>query len=662
MDFPVPVIRRSGVARKDVPCRVAMRQARRRTRIGPHERLGPATYTAAMPNQPWWNSTPVYQVYPRSFCGLGSSSDEGQGNARTSQDGSSPNLSADGIGDLAGVISKLDYLADLGVGAVWLSPFFVSPQQDFGYDIADYEHPDPAYGTDEDVDELIAQCHARGLKVIFDLVLNHTSIEHPWFVASRSSRENPYRDWYVWRPGRGPGGRLPPNNWRNMLGGRGWHRDPTTGEWYWAAFLPFQPDLNWRNSDTRNAMMTMIRGWLDRGVDGFRLDIFNALFEDEDFRSNPRALAVPTEDGSHSWFQRNVRNLDHPDTLAFARDLRAAIDEYDPPRMLVGEVFGDEDNVVRYCQDGAGLNLVFCFETVTTPLQADRWRSLLERLDSAFPAPLAPTWVHGNHDRPRRLASMTRDQHLMLFGLQIGARGVPFIYQGEEIGLPEGATAPRNGLDPVARMFRWAPGPAMSFAKRKGLSLNRDNCRTPMRWDRSDGFGFTPGQTPWLPTGPASWPTVEDQDADPNSRLNGYRQLLALRKALPALQFGAQEVIAVPAESPLVGIRRSLAPSDVGADTAPQIVEVWANMSDQPVRLPQGEASRTGARSTLLWRSKPSSVGGPSVGVGSAAGVGSAVGDESAVGDGSVSRDESVAGADRWVAKAFEVAVREVGP
>ena len=532
----------------------------------------------------WWTHTPVYQVYPRSFA----------------------DSNGDGIGDISGIIERLDHLVTLGVGAVWISPFFVSPQQDFGYDIADYERPDPTYGSDADVDLLITRCHDRNIRVIFDLVLNHTSIQHPWFTASRRSRTDPFRDWYVWRPGRGPGGRLPPNNWRNMLGGRGWHRDHRTGEWYWAAFLPFQPDLNWRNPAVRQAMNSMIRMWLDRGVDGFRLDIFNALFEDERCRPNPRALAVPREDGSTSWFQRNVHNLDHPDTLAFALELRTLIDGYDPPRMLVGEVFGNEEHVARYCHNGAGLNLVFCFETVTTPLKASRWRSLLQRLDTAFPPPMAPTWVHGNHDRPRRLASLSRDQHLMLFGLQIGARGVPFIYQGEEIGLPEADNPPRHGLDPVARKFRWSPGAAVAFARRKGLSLNRDNCRTPMRWDRTEGLGFS-SSSPWLPSGPADWPTVADQEADPTSRLNGYRELLALRSRLRALQVGAQHIVAVPDASPLVGIRRTVPPSQAAGreeSLDARDIEIWANMSDGPVAAPVREDA------TIIWRSRPGQVVG----------------------------------------------------
>jgi alpha-glucosidase len=294
---------------------------------------------------PWWKRTTTYQIYPRSFA----------------------DANGDGIGDLRGIIGKLDYLQTLGVETLWLSPFFESPQTDFGYDITNHHAIAPEYGSLDDCRELIADVHARGMKIVFDMVLNHTSAEHPWFVASRSSRDHPMRDFYIWREGRRPHGKAPPNNWRSMLGGSGWRYDPHTEEWYFASFLGFQPDLNYRNPRVKAAMLEVVRHWLGEGVDGFRLDIFNAIFKDESFRDNPFSWRpVPSEDNPHGFFQRQRHTIDHPDTIAFARELRGVVDEFcDPPRFLVGEVFGDASTLRRYCGEAAeGLHLVFLFKAM----------------------------------------------------------------------------------------------------------------------------------------------------------------------------------------------------------------------------------------------------------------------------------------------------------
>ncbi len=269
--------------------------------------------------RPWWEATTVYQVYPRSF---------------QDSDG-------DGVGDLAGIISRLDYIRELGFETIWFSPFFRSPQKDFGYDVSDYYLPDPQYGDSTLVDSLIREIHRRDMKVVFDLVLNHTSEEHPWFAASRASRDNPRSDWYVWRDGAGED---PPTNWHSALGMNGWHYDPTRGQWYFSSFLSFQPDLNWRNPEVKEAMFEVVRHWLDKGVDGFRLDIFNYIYEDPDFRDNPFSLrVVPTGDFTEMFWQKKAYTMNHPDDFVLAKELRGILDQYDPP----GSWWGRSSGTIR---------------------------------------------------------------------------------------------------------------------------------------------------------------------------------------------------------------------------------------------------------------------------------------------------------------------------
>jgi glycosidase len=267
---------------------------------------------------PWWKTTTIYQVYPRSF----------------------KDSTGNGIGDIPGIISKLDYLQNLGVETIWFSPFFSSPQRDYGYDVSDYRGIASEYGTMRNCERLIQEIHDRGMYVVFDMVLNHTSDQHPWFLQSRSSRDNPKRNWYIWRDGQKPEGKKPPNNWKSIVGGSGWHYDEQTDQWYWAQFLPFQPDLNYRNPEVKQEMFDTVRFWLDKGVDGFRLDIINTVFEDENLQNNPFALNFfPSEEHDKSFFQDKVYTINHPDNFAFVKKLRCVMDEYsDPERFLIGEI------------------------------------------------------------------------------------------------------------------------------------------------------------------------------------------------------------------------------------------------------------------------------------------------------------------------------------
>jgi oligo-1,6-glucosidase/alpha-glucosidase len=465
-------------------------------------------------DRPWWESTAVYQVYPRSF---------------QDSDG-------DGIGDLAGIISRLDYIKDLGFETIWFSPFFKSPQKDFGYDVSDYYLPDPVYGDTALVDSLIREIHKRDMKVVFDLVLNHTSEEHPWFRESRSGRDNPKSDWYVWKDGDGED---PPTNWHSALGMNGWHFDETRQQWYFSSFLSFQPDLNWRNPEVKEAMMQVVRHWLDKGVDGFRLDIFNYIYEDPDFRDNPFTLrVVPTQDYTKMLWQEKRYTMNHPDDFVLARELRSVLDTYDPPRFMVGEVFGDHKtlrNFLGAAQDG--LNLVFLFDISALEWDADFFRDKIRRIEAYYPYPYTPTYVFSNHDRPRSITLLGNDiqKAKTLSLLQLTLRGVPFYYQGEEIGMPTGELPFEGALDPLPAAFDWLPG----FAK--DMVFNRDNCRTPMQWDASVNGGFSQdGATPWLPVLPGlDSLNVASQLADSESLLRANKSLLHLRQQEPALKWGS---------------------------------------------------------------------------------------------------------------------------
>jgi alpha-glucosidase len=479
---------------------------------------------------PWWQRTTIYHIYPRSF----------------------KDTNGDGIGDLRGILSELDYLSSLGVETLWLSPFFQSPQEDFGYDITDHLGIAPEYGSRDDVLALFDAAHARGMKVVLDIVLNHTSDQHPWFCASKSSRKDPMRDFYIWRDGQKPRGAAPPNNWRSALGSSGWHYDRATEQWYFASFLPFQPDLNYRNPEVRARMLAVVRSWLSAGADGLRLDLFHALHKDPSFADNPLSLrAIPTDTNTAGFFQRPRHTLNHPDTLAFARELRTVVDAFQKPeRFVVGEVFGDMPTLRKYCGDAQdGLHMVFLFKALTTEFSARAFRALIREFEHTFPAPLTPTWVFGNHDRPRLFERLGdhADKAKLLAALQLSARGVPVIYYGDELGLPHHELPLAQALDPVAARFRFVPRFLHGPLRRRGILLNRDSSRSPMPWNEGPHGGFSAPEVPstWLPTHPDSPRiNVARQLSDPHSVLNCYRRLLALRRRSAALSSGSLTLMA----------------------------------------------------------------------------------------------------------------------
>ncbi|MEZ4394001.1 MAG: alpha-amylase family glycosyl hydrolase [Polyangiales bacterium] len=473
---------------------------------------------------PWWVSTSIYQVYPRSFA----------------------DSNGDGVGDLPGVVSRLDHLVDLGVQALWLSPFFCSPQRDFGYDITNYRDVAPEYGTLDDAQRLIDEAHRRGLAVIFDLVLNHTSDEHPWFVESRASRAGPRADWYVWSDGRRDrrGRPVPPNNWRSELQlTRAWQWSSEREQWYLASFLPFQPELNWRNPAVRAEMFDMVRSWLRRGVDGFRLDIFGSCMQDGALRDND---PWPTMYAGMPRLQTPSRTLNTEDGFALAGDLRAVCDEFGADRVLLGEVFGPSSVLRRYVSDGgrAGLHLVFLFDFLAARYSASVYRGLIARFERDFPPPMAPTWVLENHDRARSLSRVGGDlrKARVLATLLCTLRGVAVLYQGQEIGMENRYIPLSDAQDPVARtLARRLPE---WLNRRLPERLNRDEVRSPMQWTGGPNAGFTPaGVAPWLPLHEnREQRNVERQARDPDSLLGWYRALLALRSGREALREGRLEL------------------------------------------------------------------------------------------------------------------------
>lgn len=458
----------------------------------------------------WWHRAVIYQIYPRSF----------------------KDTTGNGVGDLEGIIEKLDYLSDtLGVGALWISPFYPSPMKDFGYDVADYRGVDPLFGDLDTFDALIAEAHARGLKVIVDYVPNHSSDQHPWFQESRSSRDNPKRDWYVWRDPAPDGG--PPNNWLSVFGGSAWEWDSKTEQYYLHTFLKEQPDLNWRNPEVQEEMLEVLRFWLDRGVDGFRIDVAQYVMKDPELRDNP-------ETGAGSLFahksmgpyddQLHIYDTNHPDVHEVYRKVRSVLDGYDDgERIAIGEIhFFDWPRWTAFFGDDLDeFHLPFNFHLLAVEWTAPAVERVVNSLEAALPEGAWPTYVLGNHDETR-LATRLGDENVRLAAmLLLTLRGTPTLYYGDELGLPEAHIPEERRLD----------------LQEEGLDKeqNRDGCRTPMPWSDGPTAGFSSAEFDelWLPV-PADHrrQSVEEQRGDSGSTLSLYRRLLELRTASPALQVG----------------------------------------------------------------------------------------------------------------------------
>jgi alpha-glucosidase len=480
------------------------------TGVGP---AGPIVREAGHPDD-WWRHGVVYQVYPRSF-----------------QDSN-----GDGIGDLAGIRSRLGYLQDLGVDALWISPIYPSPMADFGYDVSDYCDIHPIFGTLEEFDALLGEVHTRGMKLILDFVPNHSSDQHPWFVASRRDRVNAFRDFYLWRDSGPDGG--PPNNWRSNFGGPAWSFDEGSGQWYYHAFLPQQPDLNWRNPQVRQRMYDALRFWLARGVDGFRVDVIWHLIKDAAWRDNPphpdwRPGMAP----SKALLQ--VHSADQPELMDLIAEMRAVVAEFDSPqssRILIGEIYLPLERLVAYYgpdQAGTlrGVQLPFNFHLISTHWEAPRLADLVSRYEALLPAGGWPNWVLGNHDQPRIASRIGEPRAALAAMLLLTLRGTPTLYYGDELGMHDAAIPEDEVQDPAG-------------LREPGLGLGRDPQRTPMQWNSGPGGGFSASR-PWLPLGADhEQRNVERQATDPRSLLSMYRELLTLRRREPALHAGVLESVA----------------------------------------------------------------------------------------------------------------------
>jgi alpha-glucosidase len=456
--------------------------------------------TETRPEKVWWKRGIVYQIYPRSF-----------------QD-----IDGDGVGDLAGVRRRLDYLKCLQIDAVWISPIYPSPMADFGYDVADYCGIDPVFGTLADFDHLIAEAHARGLKLILDFVPNHTSDRHPWFIESRASRDNPRRDWYLWRDGKPDGS--PPNNWMSNFGGPAWTFDEASGQYYYHAFLREQPDLNWRNPAVREAMHNVLRFWLNRGVDGFRVDVIWHLIKDAEFRDNPPNPSWTASQPDIGRFLQ-VNSTDQPEIHDVVVEMRRVLDDY-VERVLIGEIYLPIERLVTYYgRDLSGAHLPFNFALIKAPWKAEAIAHLVEEYEAALPQGGWPNWVLGNHDQPRIGSRVGEAQARVAAMLLMTLRGTPTMYYGDEIGLTNVPVPPERVQDPWEK-------------NEPGLGLGRDPYRTPMQWSAGRNAGFSNGE-PWLPLG-ADHGTrnVAALGGDPGSILTLYRRLIAIRREHLALSVG----------------------------------------------------------------------------------------------------------------------------
>ncbi len=445
----------------------------------------------------WWQTGTIYQIYPLSFM----------------------DTNGDGIGDLPGITSRLDYCHWLGVSAIWLSPIYPSPMVDFGYDVADYTDVHPLFGTLGDFDDMMKEANRLDLKVLLDFVPNHSSDQHPWFVQSRADRNSRYRDWYIWRDPAAGGG--PPNNWLSVFGGGAWEWDPVTKQYFLHSYLKEQPDLNWRNPDVEAAMLDAMRFWLERGVKGFRIDSISHLIKDAEFRDNPvNPEFIPNRGPYHAYLP--VHSMDLPECHEVIRRMRRVIDRY-RDSIIIGEAYLALDRIVSYY--GAGVHLPFNFALVQRPWSPRDLYTAITSYESLLKADQWPNWVLGNHDRHRIASRIGRAQARVAAMLLLTLRGTPTLYYGDEIGMQDVPIPPESVKDP------WEKNIA-------SLGLGRDPERSPMQWSSAAQAGFS-RTTPWLPIASDAYlHNVQSQREQPDSSLQLYRRLLDLHGARRALQTG----------------------------------------------------------------------------------------------------------------------------
>lgn len=468
-------------------------------------------------NYLWWQKNVIYQIYPRSF---------------NDSDG-------DGIGDLQGIIKKLDYLNDLGIVGVWISPIYPSPMADFGYDVSDYTGIHEMFGDMKDFDELLKEIHKRDMKLILDLVPNHSSDKHPWFIESKSSKTNPKRDWYIWKDPAPDGG--PPNNWLSVFGGSGWEYDEATGQYYYHAFLKEQPDLNWRNPEVQNAMLNVMKFWLEKGVDGFRVDVMWHMIKDAKLRDDP---PNPDHNEKMNSYSRHIPaySTDQDEVHDIVRKMRKVVDSY-KERLLIGEIYLPISKLVRYYgEDNKGAHLPFNFQLLQLPWEASKIEAAINEYEGTLPPEGWPNWVLGNHDKSRIATRVGKEQAKVAAMLLLTLRGTPTVYYGDELGM-EDVDIPEDKIqDPQA-------------LNEPGVGQSRDPERTPMQWDDSENAGFTTGE-PWLPLMKNFREVnVKKQWDEEGSMLHFHRRLLHLRNKEPALHVG--DHLPVYTENNLLSYMRS---------------------------------------------------------------------------------------------------------
>ena len=491
----------------------------------------------------WWQKGIIYQVYPRSF----------------------KDSNGDGVGDLQGIISKLDYLEWLGITAVWVSPIYPSPMADFGYDISDYTGIHPMFGSMDDFDELLREVHKRGLKLILDLVPNHTSDEHPWFKESRSSLNSPKRDWYLWRDPAPGGG--PPNNWLSVFGGSAWEKDEASGQYYYHAYLKEQPDLNWRNPEVQEAMIRVMRFWLDKGVDGFRVDVMWHMIKDEQFRNDP---VNPDYTPDMPPFKQLIGaySVDQPEVHQVVAKMRDLMNEYDE-RVMIGEIYLSVDELVTYYgRNNDEAHLPFNFQLISLPWDARQMARAIDKYEGSLPAEAWPNWVLGNHDKPRIASRVGKPQARIAAMLLLTLRGTPTMYYGDELGMQDVFIPADQVQDPWEK-------------NEPGRGLGRDPVRTPMQWNAHEGAGFSKA-TPWLPlSNNYKEENVVEEKKDPSSFLQFYHRLISLRQSSSALYAGRYRPL--PAEGSVIAYIR---------EAEEQQFLVVLNLSHSPARLSLKEGTK----------------------------------------------------------------------
>ena len=507
------------------------------------------------PSAQWWREAVIYQVYPRSFF----------------------DSNGDGIGDLPGITKQLDYIASLGVDIVWISPFFKSPMKDFGYDVSDYCDVDPLFGTLNDFDQLLARAHELGLKIMIDQVLSHCSEQHPWFIESRQSRDNPKADWYVWADPQADG--TPPNNWLSVFGGSAWQWDARRRQYYLHNFLVSQPDLNFHHPEVQQAHHDSMRFWLDRGVDGFRLDACNFHFHDRQLRNNPAATNRDTktvQDTNPYGMQAHVYDKTQPENLAFLENIRTLLNEYGA--ISIGEVGADDSLGVmaEYTADDNKLHMAYSFNLLVSEISAQYIRTQVEEFEARVKGGWV-SWSVGNHDVVRVMSRWGGKNPMpqfakMMLALQMALKGTPCLYQGDELALTEADIAYEDIQDPYGITF---------WPEFKG----RDGCRTPMPWLAKVTYAGFSSSKPWLPVPPEHASNAVDvQDAQADSALNYARHILPWRKQYPQLMLG--DIVFFDAPEPILALRRDLAGH-------PSLVAAF-NLSDQPVTFnwPQAQGAK----------------------------------------------------------------------